>query len=112
MEGAETMTQLLRAGAAVLAGAVIMPLAAFAAAPDNPGDAVNAPKAAPAMIAPLDYQLGTRMVVRDWVLCVSETKAEIPCQGACRRGGGGAGRLFRSQGVEIVRPVSATHGRP
>ena len=34
------------------------------------------PKAAPALISPLEYQLGTEMVVRDWVLCVSESFAE------------------------------------
>ena len=70
------MQLLVKFGAAVLAGAVIMPLAAFAAAPDNLGDAAVAPKAAPALISPLEYQLGTEMVVRDWVLCVSETVAD------------------------------------
>ena len=69
------MTLLLKAGAALL-GALITPLTAFAAAPDNLGDAAVAPKAPPAMISPLEYQLGTEMVVRDWVLCVSETVAE------------------------------------
>ncbi len=62
--------------AAILAGALIAPLAAHAAAPDDLGDASNAPKAAPALISPLEYQLGTEMVVRDWVLCVSRTFAE------------------------------------
>ncbi len=63
-------------GVAILAGAVMMPLAALAAAPDNLGDAAVAPKTAPALISPLEYQLGTELVVRDWVLCVSETVAE------------------------------------
>ena len=51
-------------------------MAAFAAAPDNLDDAAPAAKATPALIAPLEYQLGTEMVVRDWVLCVSQSFAE------------------------------------
>ncbi len=70
------MQYLTRLGAAILAGAMIMPLAALAAAPDNLGDAAVAPKTAPALISPLEYQLGTEMVVRDWVLCISQTVAE------------------------------------
>ncbi len=70
------MRHFVKLGAAILVGAVIAPLAAFAAAPDNLDDSVPAPKPPTSMIAPLDYQLGTEMVVRDWVLCVSETVAE------------------------------------
>lgn len=64
-------------GAAVLAGAVIVPMAAYAAAPGGLDDAASAPKRpAPALIAPTEFQLGTEMVVRDWVLCVSQSFAE------------------------------------
>ena len=69
------MKPILKTGAAALAAAMMIPLAAFAAAPDNLGDAV-APKAPTALIAPLEFQLGTEMVVRDWVLCVSQAFAE------------------------------------
>ena len=65
-----------RLGTAFLAGAVVLPLAASAAAPDTLDDVAPAAKATPALIAPLEYQLGTKMVVRDWVLCVSESFAE------------------------------------
>ncbi len=70
------MQHLTRLGAAIVAGAIMVPWAAYAAAPDNLGDAALAPKAAPALISPLEYQLGTEMVVRDWVLCISRTVAE------------------------------------
>jgi hypothetical protein len=70
------MKHLVKLAAAVLAGAVIAPLAAVAAAPDNPGDAAPSAKSSPGIMTPLDTQLGTQMVVRDWVLCVSETVAE------------------------------------
>jgi hypothetical protein len=62
--------------AAVVASAAVLPVAAFAAAPDNLDDAAPIAKASPGLIAPLDYQLGTEMVVRDWVLCVSQSFAE------------------------------------
>lgn len=70
------MWHFAKLGAAVAAIAAIVPLAAFAAAPDTLDDAVPAAKATPALIAPLEYQLGTEMVVRDWVLCVSQSFAE------------------------------------
>lgn len=69
------MKNLLKAGAAALVGAVLMPLSAFAAAPaDGGGAAVSAE--ALGMIAPVDVRLGTPLVVRNWVLCVSEDVAE------------------------------------
>ena len=70
------MRHFVKLGAAVVASAVILPLAAFAAAPDNFDEAAPIAKATPSLIAPLDYQLGTEMVVRDWVLCVSQSFAE------------------------------------
>ncbi len=70
------MWHFMKLGAAVLAVAVIVPIAALAAAPDTLDDAAPGAKATPALIAPLEYQLGTEMVVRDWVLCVSESFAE------------------------------------
>ncbi len=68
------MGHLTKLGAAVLAGAVCLPLAAFAAAPVD--DGAGAAKPTPGLIAPLEYRLGSEMVVRDWVLCVSQTFAE------------------------------------
>jgi hypothetical protein len=58
-----------------LAGASYLPAPVFAAAPEEIDPAANA-RAAPAVIAPLEYELGTELVVRDWVLCVSQTYAE------------------------------------
>jgi hypothetical protein len=69
------MKPILKTGAAALAAVIMIPLAAFAAAPDTLDDAA-APKSVPAVIAPLEFQLGTQMVVRDWVLCVSQSLAE------------------------------------
>jgi hypothetical protein len=63
-------------GAAVLAVAVAAPMAALAAAPDNLDDATPALQPPAGVIAPLEYQLNTQMVVRDWVLCVSQAYAE------------------------------------
>ena len=63
-------------GVAALVAVMMVPLAALAAAPDNLGAASVAPKALTGLIAPLEFQLGTEMVVRDWVLCVSQPFAE------------------------------------
>jgi hypothetical protein len=70
------MRHIAKRAGAVVAGVLIVPLAAFAAARDNPDDAAPVPKAAPALIAPLEYRLKTEMVVRDWVLCISQAFAE------------------------------------
>lgn len=70
------MWNFAKLGAVVLAAAVIVPIAARAAAPDNLDEAAPAVRVTPALIAPLEYQLGTEMVVRGWVLCVSESFAE------------------------------------
>jgi hypothetical protein len=70
------MSLSFRLGAIVaLAGATCLPVTAFAAAPDEIDPATNA-RPAPAVIAPLEYELGTELVVRDWVLRVSQTYAE------------------------------------
>ncbi len=69
------MSGLLKYCAVALAAAVAMPLAALGAAPDNL-DVAAPPKPAPALIVPLEHQMDTEMVVRDWVLCVSQAFAE------------------------------------
>lgn len=68
------MKYFQKLGAAILAGAVALPLAALAAAPDALNDAAAPPTST--LISPLEYRLGTEMVVRDWVLCVSRGFAE------------------------------------
>jgi hypothetical protein len=70
------MGLLNKLGAAFVAGAICLPLAAFAAAPDTFDEVADPPKVAPGLIVPLEYRLGTEMVVRDWVLCASQTFAE------------------------------------
>jgi hypothetical protein len=69
------MPELLKYGAIGVFGAALsFATAAIAAAPDELDAAPAAP--APAVIAPLEYELGTELVVRDWVLCVSQSYAE------------------------------------
>ncbi len=69
------MSRLQISGAALAVGAVVFPCAAFAAASDDIEPAAPAaPRAA--LIAPLEYQLEKEIVVRDWVLCVSQAFAE------------------------------------
>ncbi len=86
------MTHFCKAAAAALVGAVILPLAAYAAAPDNLDAGRAAPKPPPALIAPLDYRLETTIVVHDWVLCVSEGVAE---------------RLAKARAVGVEEALSA-----
>lgn len=70
------MRRFPKLGSAILAGAICLPLAALAAAPDALDDAAPAAKTAPALMAPLEHRLDTEMVVRGWVLCISQGFAE------------------------------------
>ncbi len=62
-------------GVAALAGIACSPFAVLAAAPDDIDMAAPA-KAKQGLIAPLEYKLDTEMVVKDWVLCISQSFAE------------------------------------
>lgn len=62
--------------AVVVAAALFVPAAVWAAAPGNVDDAISGPKPRPALITPLGFEPGKEVVVHDWVLCVSQTVAE------------------------------------
>ncbi|CAN5242576.1 hypothetical protein BH10PSE9_BH10PSE9_13110 [soil metagenome] len=63
------------APAAVLALALAFPAGSFAAAPDKL-DPAPAAKAPAKTIVPLEYVFGKEVVVRNWVLCISQPFAE------------------------------------
>ncbi len=69
------MSGIAKLRAAVLTGLLLLPCAALAAAPENL-DATTPAKVTPMLNAPLQYELGTEVVVHDWVLCVSQAYAE------------------------------------
>ncbi len=68
------MSAIIKLTAAALAGAIMIPCVAVAAAPDKLD--ASAPPPPSGLIAPIRHRMGTELIVHNWVLCVSQDKAE------------------------------------